>query len=118
MHPRSFRLPHQVVQGLGARWYGQVKTRVGDGYLGWPEAAPFDAIIVTAAPARVPEPLKQQLRVGGRLVLPVGKVDQELEVITRTAVDVSGRGQRLCVDYPPSTMDPRHIGHENAANGG
>jgi protein-L-isoaspartate(D-aspartate) O-methyltransferase len=65
------------------------KTRVGDGYLGWPEAAPFDAIIVTAAPARVPEPLKQQLKVGGRLVLPVGKVDQELEVITRTAVGFS-----------------------------
>ena len=76
----------EILARLG---YAQVKTRVGDGYLGWPEAAPFDAIIVTAAPARVPEPLKQQLKVGGRLVLPVGKVDQELEVITRTAVGFS-----------------------------
>jgi protein-L-isoaspartate(D-aspartate) O-methyltransferase len=51
---------------------------VGDGYLGRPKAAPFDAIIVTAAPVREPEPLKQQLKVSVRLVLPVGKVDQEL----------------------------------------
>jgi protein-L-isoaspartate(D-aspartate) O-methyltransferase len=61
-----------------------VHTRVGDGYAGWPEAAPFDAIIVTAAPTEVPEPLTQQLKLGGRLVIPVGDVDQELRVYTRT----------------------------------
>ena len=65
--------------------YASVHTRTGDGYRGWPEAAPFDAIVVTAAPAAVPEPLRQQLKIGGRLVLPVGTRAQELRVITRTA---------------------------------
>jgi protein-L-isoaspartate(D-aspartate) O-methyltransferase len=60
-----------------------VEVRAGDGYLGWPEAAPFDAIMVTAAAPRIPEPLKQQLKDGGRLVLPVGDEWQELVVVTR-----------------------------------
>ncbi len=60
-----------------------VHVRAGDGYQGWPEHAPFDAILVTAAPPRVPEPLKQQLTVGGRLVIPVGDFYQELLVLTR-----------------------------------
>lgn len=57
---------------LEALGYTQVQTRVGDGYLGWPEAAPFDAILVTAAPEHVPEPLVDQLAEGGILVIPVG----------------------------------------------
>ena len=60
-------------------------TRLGDGYAGWPEHAPFDAIVVTAAPPVVPEALKLQLKVGGRMVVPVGTADQELLVIDRTA---------------------------------
>ena len=63
--------------------YANVEARAGDGYLGWPEAAPFDAIMVTAAAPRIPEPLKQQLRDGGRLILPVGDEWQELVVVTR-----------------------------------
>lgn len=63
--------------------YANVEVRAGDGYLGWPEAAPFDAILVTAAAPRIPEPLKQQLKDGGRLVLPVGDDWQELVVVTR-----------------------------------
>ena len=63
--------------------YANVEVRAGDGYQGWPEAAPFDAIMVTAAAPRVPEPLKQQLKDGGRLILPVGDEWQELVVVTR-----------------------------------
>jgi protein-L-isoaspartate(D-aspartate) O-methyltransferase len=74
-----------LLKSLG---YTNVSVRAGDGYLGWPEAAPFDAILVTAAAPRIPEPLKQQLKDGGRLVLPVGDEWQELVVVTR-------RGERF-----------------------
>jgi protein-L-isoaspartate(D-aspartate) O-methyltransferase len=65
--------------------YSSVHTRQGDGYGGWPEHAPFDAILVTAAPPEIPEPLKEQLVLGGRLVVPVGRFAQDLIVLTRTA---------------------------------
>jgi protein-L-isoaspartate(D-aspartate) O-methyltransferase len=61
-----------------------VFVRAGDGYQGWPEEAPFAAILVTAAPPEVPLPLKEQLAVGGKLVIPVGTDAQELRVLTRT----------------------------------
>jgi protein-L-isoaspartate(D-aspartate) O-methyltransferase len=61
-----------------------IEVRHGDGYAGWPEHAPFDAIVVTAAPPKIPEPLKQQLAVGGHLVIPVGKSFQSLLRVTRT----------------------------------
>ena len=64
--------------------YDNVRVRVGDGYKGWPERAPFDGIIVTAAPGHIPQPLKDQLKVGARLVIPVGDWYQNLLVITRT----------------------------------
>ena len=84
----------------------QVTVRHGDGYRGWPERAPFDAIVVTAAPPRVPAPLKQQLKVGGRLVLPVGDRDQELVVITRTATGYERRSA-LPVRFVPMTGEIR-----------
>ena len=63
--------------------FDNVEVRAGDGYAGWPEEAPFDAVLVTAAAPRVPEPLKTQLKEGGRLVIPVGDEAQEIVLITR-----------------------------------
>ena len=81
IRPELQERAERVLAELG---YENVRTRVGDGRLGWPEAAPFDAILVAAAPARVPEPLLDQLAVGGRLVLPVGDALQALFLIRRT----------------------------------
>ena len=82
--------------------YQNVHVRSGDGYGGWPEGAPFAAIIVTAAPERIPEPLQQQLAVGGRLVIPVGSFYQQLKVITREAQGLSERNV-IPVRFVPMT---------------
>ncbi len=68
---------------LSALGYKNVCVRCGDGYKGWPDHAPFDAIIVTAAPDHIPQPLKDQLKIGGRMIIPVGARYQELLLITR-----------------------------------
>jgi protein-L-isoaspartate(D-aspartate) O-methyltransferase len=68
---------------LGKLGYKNVKVIEGDGYEGLPDKAPFDAIMITAAPGVVPEPLKKQLKIGGRLVLPLGKKYQDLLRIVR-----------------------------------
>lgn len=67
--------------------YSNIEVRAGDGTMGWPEAAPFDAILVAAASPEVPQPLKNQLVVGGRLVIPVGEAEQSLLKITRRSDD-------------------------------
>lgn len=85
--------------------YNNVKVRAGDGYKGWPEEAPFDAIIVTAAPEEVPLALKKQLKVGGRMIIPVGGrlFHQELILLVRTG-DKSWEEQRLLpVRFVPMT---------------
>ncbi len=70
----------ELLQELG---YNNIKVKQGDGFLGWPEYAPFEAIIVTCAPEEVPAPLLEQLAEGGRLVIPVGDQWQELKLIRK-----------------------------------
>jgi protein-L-isoaspartate(D-aspartate) O-methyltransferase len=71
--------------------YANVEVRIGDGYKGWPEQAPFDAIVVTAAPPEVPQALVDQLAEGGRMVVPVGTSYQELLLIQKKDGKVSER---------------------------
>jgi protein-L-isoaspartate(D-aspartate) O-methyltransferase len=81
--------------------YTNIRAKHGDGYLGWPEHAPFDAVIVTAAPEQVPQPLVDQLRVGGRLVIPVGgRAYQQMTVITKRENGVT-REERMPVRFVP-----------------
>jgi protein-L-isoaspartate(D-aspartate) O-methyltransferase len=83
--------------------YRNVRVRAGDGYRGWPEAAPFDAVVVTCGAEEVPEPLFAQLRPGGKMVIPVGPADavQSLQLITRGA-----RGERRTRDLVPVRFVP------------
>lgn len=76
------RKAEETLKRLG---YKNIHVRIGDGYRGWKENAPFDAIIITAAPPKIPEPLKEQLKVGGVMVLPLGVSYQELVVVKKTA---------------------------------
>jgi len=78
------RLCEHAAATLAEIGYDSVQVRCGDGYGGWPEEAPFDGIIVTAAPERIPDPLLDQLADGANMVIPVGDFYQELKVITRT----------------------------------
>jgi len=78
-------LGRESAQRLARLGYRNIETRIGDGFDGWPEEAPFDAIVVTAAPRDIPEALLDQLTLGGRLVVPLGEGRQELVLVTRTA---------------------------------
>lgn len=83
----SMEVVRELAEGSGKLLkelgYQNVEVKWGDGYQGWPEKAPFDAIIITAAPEEVPEKLVEQLKTGGRMVVPVGKFYQNLLLITK-----------------------------------
>ena len=89
--------------------YDNVEVRTGDGYRGWPEEAPFDAIVVAAAPDHVPPALVEQLAVGARLVIPVGRFTQEILIVTRTA-DGSTTEAVLPVRFVPMTGEAQRPG--------
>jgi protein-L-isoaspartate(D-aspartate) O-methyltransferase len=95
-------LGRTAAQLLGELGYENVHARIGDGYRGWPEAAPFDAIMVTAAPDHVPQPLIDQLAPGGSMILPVGSQDQDLILVERTEQGVVQR-KVLPVRFVPMT---------------
>ncbi len=86
---------------------GNVKTRIGDGYAGWPEQAPYDAIIVTAAPEHIPAQLVEQLRPGGRLVIPVGGLDQDLRVVEKKPDGTTISTAIIPVRFVPLTRERR-----------
>lgn len=81
----------QAAKKLDIMGYKNISIRVGDGYQGWPDKAPFDAILLSAAPPSVPKPLLRQLKVGGKMVAPVGVSFQDLQVITKTADGIETR---------------------------
>ena len=87
--------------------YTNVHVRAGDGYAGWPEHAPFDRIMVTAAPAEIPAPLLEQLAPGGRLVIPVGQQGQAqwMTIVDRTERGVVTR-RTIPVQFVPFTRKP------------
>jgi protein-L-isoaspartate(D-aspartate) O-methyltransferase len=83
--------------------YENIEVRCGDGYRGWPEQAPFDLIILAAAPDHIPAPLVEQLVPGGRLVLPVGDLYQELIVVEKQADGTARQEKIIPVRFVPMT---------------
>lgn len=100
----------EIIKELGNRskklltelGYHHVYVKIGDGYLGWPEKAPFDAILVTAAPEHIPQPLIKQLATGGHLIIPVGSTHQELMRLTKTKEGIK-KESLLPVRFVPFT---------------
>ena len=95
-------LAERALANLLAEGYDSVRVRAGDGYGGWPEEAPFRGIIVTAAPDHVPQPLLDQLDEGGRMVIPVGDVHQDLVVLTKENGEIRRR-TTIPVRFVPMT---------------
>jgi protein-L-isoaspartate(D-aspartate) O-methyltransferase len=96
-------LAEEAKRRLAELGYAQVTIRCGDGYRGWPEQAPFDLILVAAAPNHIPQPLVDQLAEGGRLVIPVGDYFQELMVVEKTAGGLTRQWSVAPVAFVPMT---------------
>ena len=99
------QLADQAIKRFEILGYNTITTKIGDGYKGWPKYAPFDAIILTAAPEEIPQPLINQLAPQGILVAPVGNVDgnQVLTKITKTKDGEIQREQKMPVRFVPMT---------------
>ncbi len=100
-------LGRRAADDLARLGYDNVTARIGDGYAGWPDEAPFDAILVTAAPEEIPEPLIEQLAVGGRMVIPVGAED-EVQILQVLSKQEDGRvivHNVTAVRFVPLTRD-------------
>jgi protein-L-isoaspartate(D-aspartate) O-methyltransferase len=95
-------LSGQAASTLARLGYKNVHFRIGDGYAGWPEHAPYDRIIVTAAPERVPQPLIDQMQIGGRMIIPVGRIEQELAILDKGS-DGIRRHSAIPVRFVPMT---------------
>jgi protein-L-isoaspartate(D-aspartate) O-methyltransferase len=99
-------LGRRAMQLLDELGYRNVEVRIGDGYNGWPEAAPFDSIVVTAAPAEIPTPLIDQLKRGGRMVIPGGASDMQYLLLVEKRPDGTITTRRtLPVRFVPFTRD-------------
>lgn len=98
-------LRREAARRLRALGYDNVEVKIGDGYQGWPEKGPFDGIVVTAAAPDVPMPLVNQLKPGGRMVIPVGPrfAEQELVLIEKLADGSVARRTVLPVRFVPMT---------------
>ncbi len=131
IHARLSRRAAAVHKELG---YTNIHTRVGDGYEGWPEAAPFDAIIVTCAPHRIPRPLIDQLKEGGRMIIPLGsRFNQTVHLVIKKNGKLLDRELKPTLFVPmtgkalkegpeprpdpgapgPQSDEPRHRGRRN-----
>ncbi len=98
-------LAERARRTLADTGYRNVEIRAGNGYLGWPEHAPFDRIIVTAAPPEIPQALVEQLAVGGRMIVPVGTLLQELVLLTKNARGVTEK-RTIPVRFVPMVNEP------------
>jgi protein-L-isoaspartate(D-aspartate) O-methyltransferase len=99
-------LADRARETLSALGYRNIHVRTGNGYLGWPEHAPYDRIMVTAAPDEVPAALVQQLAVGGLMAIPVGSETQELRILRRTTTGMDTL-RTLPVRFVPMTGKPK-----------
>ena len=100
-------LAKRAQEELSNRGYNTIKVRLGDGYKGWPQYAPFDAIIVTCAPDHIPQPLLDQLKIGGKIVIPVGRADyvQDLLLVTKKADGSLEKKSTMPVRFVPLLRD-------------
>lgn len=96
-------LARRARRTLRAAGYDSIKIKTGDGNFGWPEHAPFDAVILTAAAPTIPPKLIEQLKVGGRMLLPVGSANQELVLVTKKEGGNLERRRLLPVRFVPLT---------------